>query len=112
MGARTVKHLNERGKGREAELIIKGEILFKVMARRNRLLGLWAAERLGLSGDDADAYARQVVQADFEEPGDDDVVRKVLKDFADRGVDAQETEIRAEMARLLPLANEQIEQQG
>ena len=78
---------------------------FKAEARRNRLLGLWAAEKLGRTGDDAAAYAKEVVRADFEEAGDEDVYRKVSGDLGDR---ATESEIRAKMAELMAEAKGQI----
>jgi hypothetical protein len=82
---------------------------FKAMARRNKMLGLWAAGLLGKSGADADAYAKGVVLADFEHAGDDDVVRKVVKDLAGK---ADETQVRAEMARFLAQAVEQVKKTG
>ena len=84
------------------------ELRFKAMARRNKLLGLWAAEHLGIEGDAATAYAREVVMADFDRPGDDDVLEKVEKDFDDKGVDVDARRIRLEMDRLLPEATKQI----
>jgi len=77
---------DEREKGFEAKYKHDQEIQFKVTARRNRLLGLWAAEQLGLSGAEADAYAKSVVVADFEKPGDEDVVGKVMADLSAKGV--------------------------
>ena len=91
----------EREKGYEAKFKRDQEFQFKATARRNKLLGLWAAERLGLSGGDADAYAKEVVVADFEEPGDDDVLRKVAEDLDGKGVTA--AEVRREMDRLMPI---------
>ncbi|MDU0342114.1 DUF1476 domain-containing protein [Bosea rubneri] len=85
------------------------ELRFKAMARRNKLLGLWAAEKLGKSGADADAYAKSVVLADFEEAGDEDVVRKVKADFAAGNVAAGDTEIRQVMQDLLIRAAEEIQ---
>ncbi|CAL76586.1 conserved hypothetical protein [Bradyrhizobium sp. ORS 278] len=82
------------------------ELKFKAEARRNKLLGLWAAEKLGKAGADADAYAKEVVAADFEEAGDADVVRKVLGDLSAKGV--TEAEIRAKMSELLATAVAQI----
>ncbi len=84
------------------------ELKFKSMARRNKLLGLWAAEKLGKSGDDADAYAREVVKADFEEAGDEDVFRKVRGDFDAAGVEQSDHQIRRTMDELLVVAAEQI----
>jgi len=82
------------------------ELKFKAESRRNRLLGLWAAEKLGKSVDDATAYAKEVIAADFEEAGDEDVVRKVTKDLAGKGVTEQV--IREKMLELLGVAVEQI----
>ena len=85
------------------------ELRFKAMARRNKLLGLWAAEKLGKSGADAEAYAKSVVLADFEEAGDEDVVRKVKADFAAGNVAAGDSEIRQVMQDLLIRAAEEIQ---
>ncbi len=81
------------------------EMQFKAIARRNRLLGLWAAELMGRSGDDAAAYAKEVIKADFEEAGHDDVVRKVAGDLGDK---ADEATIRAKMAEYLIVAKAQL----
>jgi len=80
---------------------------FRIVARRNKLLGLWAAKLLGMA--DADAYAKEVVASDFEEAGDEDVVRKVASDFAGAGVSVGADEIRAKLLELLPVAADQIE---
>ena len=85
------------------------ELRFKATARRNKLLGLWAAAQLGKSGADADAYAKSVVMADFEEAGDDDVLRKVRKDFEEAGRAGSETEIRRQMVELMARAVEEIQ---
>lgn len=85
------------------------ELRFKATARRNKLLGLWAAEKLGKSGADADAYAKSVVVADFEEAGDEDVVRKVKTDFAAGNVAVDDAEIRRVMTELLIRAAEEIQ---
>jgi hypothetical protein len=84
------------------------ELRFKATARRNKLLGLWAAEKLGKSGADADAYAKTVVLADFEEAGDDDVVRKVKKDFDAAGVTMSDGEIKTRMIDLLERAVDEV----
>lgn len=86
------------------------ELRFKATARRNRLLGQWAAAKLGLAGDAADEYGQAVVKADFDEPGDEDVVRKLTADFAAAGLAITEHEIRREMGELLATAVTQIEQ--
>ena len=100
---------DKREEGFEKKFAHDEELRFKAMARRNKLLGLWAAELLGKSGPDADAYAKEVVLADFEEAGDNDVVRKVVKDLEGKGVTEQD--IRAKMAELLALAVSQIQTQ-
>jgi len=84
------------------------ELRFKAMARRNKLLGLWAAEKLGKSGDDADAYAKEVIISDFEEAGDEDVFRKIRGDFDAAGVDQSDHQIRRTMEELLGEAIKQI----
>ena len=84
------------------------ELQFKVEVRRNKLLGLWVAELLGLSGADAEAYAKEVVKADFEEPGDADVIRKIQGDAAPKNIDLSEHRIRKKMDELTAVAKEQI----
>lgn len=84
----------DRERGEEAKYALDEDTLFRIHARRNRLLGHWAAERMGLSQAEADAYAKAVVQADFEEAGDEDVIRKVLGDLVSAGVDADEAQVR------------------
>ena len=84
------------------------ELRFKATARRNKLLGLWAAEKLGKSGAEAEAYAKSVVMADFEEAGDDDVVRKVRKDLEDAGVSGADPMIRTAMIDLLERAIDEV----
>ncbi len=81
------------------------EMQFRAEARRNKLLGLWAAELMGKTGDEADAYAREVVKADFEEAGHEDVVRKVAADLGDR---ADPDTIRAKMNELISVAKVQL----
>ncbi len=92
----------------EAKFAHDAELRFKVMARRNKLLGLWAAELMGLAGDDAEAYAKQVVRADFEEPGDEDVFRKVFGDLEAKSLDVSEHRVRREMEDLLGVAHDQV----
>ena len=87
------------------------ELQFKATARRNRLLGTWAAEKMGVTGDAAIQYAKDVVAADFEEAGDDDVVRKVMADFKARNVDQSEHQIRRTMDELMAEAIAQIKAQ-
>jgi hypothetical protein len=93
----------------ENKFALDEELRFKATARRNKLLGLWAAEKLGKSGADADAYAKSVVVADFEEAGDEDVVRKVKGDLAAASVAVGDEEIRRVMTELLIRAAEEIQ---
>lgn len=88
------------------------ELAFKASARRNKLLGLWAAEKLGKAGADAETYAKSVVMADFEEAGDDDVLRKVLADFSAAGVQQSEHQVRRTMDELMAKAIEEIKAKG
>ncbi len=99
---------DNREKGFENKYAHDEATLFKATARRNKLLGAWAAEKLGHTGAAADAYAKEVVMADFEEAGDDDVVRKVVADFAAGNVDISPDDIRAMMSQLMATAVEQI----
>jgi hypothetical protein len=99
---------DKREEGFEKKYALDEELRFKAMARRNKLLGLWAAEKLGLSGADADAYAKAVVIADFDEPGEDDVYRKVRADFDAKGVKVADAELRGAMNELLGKAVEEI----
>lgn len=96
---------DKRQEGFEKKFALDEEQKFKAEARRNKLLGLWAAEKLGKSGDEAAAYAKEVVSADFEEAGDSDVLRKVATDLAGK---ATEQEIRAKMDELIAVAAAQI----
>ena len=84
------------------------ELQFKVGVRRNKLLGLWLAELLGLEGADAEAYAKEVVSADFEEPGEEDLVRKVMGDLAAKNVELSDHRLRKKMDELIAVAKEQI----
>ncbi len=99
---------NKREKAFEDMYKHDQDLQFKVEVRRNKLLGLWVAELLGKAGDEAEAYAKEVVSADFEEPGDADVVRKVLGDFEAAGTDFSEHRLRKKMDELLVVAKEQV----
>ena len=101
-------NFKDREKGFEAKFKRDEEFRFRVTARRNKLLGLWAAEKMGLSGDAAETYGKDVVKADFDEPGDDDVLRKVLGDLQAKGVDASEHLVRKHMDELMATAVEQV----
>ena len=93
----------------ESEFARHAEDDFTVVARCNKLLGLWAAETRGIIGDAANTYAMEVVASDFEEVGDQDVVRKVMKDFADKGIDMTENQLRREKSALLDVARRSVE---
>ena len=99
---------NDREKAFEDKYKHDQELQFKVEARRNKLLGLWAAELMGLAGADAQAYAKEVVASDFEEPGDADVVRKVLGDLEAKGQEMTEHRLRKKMDELLLEAKQQV----
>ena len=99
---------DDRKRAEEARFKHDQEFQFKVTARRNKLLGHWAAELMGMSPDEASAYATSVIKADFEEAGDADVVRKVLADLSDNNVDCDENKLREEMERLLVEAESQL----
>lgn len=88
-------NFKDRERGEEAKFAHDEESAFKVAARRNRLLGHWAAEKMGLTPEETEAYAKAVVQADFEEAGDEDVIRKLLGDLTSGGVDIDEADVRA-----------------
>ncbi|RVH48451.1 DUF1476 domain-containing protein [Sinorhizobium meliloti] len=103
-----MNNIRDRQQGFEKKFAMDEETKFKAMARRNKLFGLWAAEKLGKAGTDADAYAKEVVQADFEEAGDNDVFRKVRTDFDAAGVVLSDSQIRSTMDDLLAAAAEQI----
>lgn len=100
---------DKREEGFEKKFAHDEELRFKATARRNKLLGLWAAQKLGISGSEADAYAKDVVMADFEEAGDDDVFRKIRKDFDAKKVAASDQEIKTMMIDLMAQAVTQIE---
>jgi hypothetical protein len=99
---------DKREEGFEKKFALDAEQKFKAEARRNKLLGLWVAEKLGLSGEAANDYARTVVAADFEEAGDRGVLGKVMRDLAAKGVDMSEAELRAKMDELLAQAVAQV----
>jgi hypothetical protein len=99
---------NEREDAFEKQFAHDEELRFKATARRNKLLGLWAAERLGKAGDEAEAYARSVVLADFEEAGEADVLRKVRRDLEASGKPASEAELNERFTQLSARAIEEI----
>jgi len=99
---------DDRERAEEARYALDQQSQMRVTARRNKLLGLWAAGLMGVSGAEAEAYARSVVVADLEEAGDGDVIRKLLADLSAAGVARTEAQIKEELARLLPVAREEI----
>ena len=99
---------DKREEGFEKKFAMDADQKFKAEARRNRLLGLWAAEKLGIAGDAAAAYAKEVVASDFEESGDADVLRKVMGDLTAKGGAATESEIRVKMDELMATAIIQV----
>jgi hypothetical protein len=86
---------NDRQRAEESKFARDEDFQFRVQARRNRLLGAWAAEQMGLSPEESDSYAKAVVQADFEEAGDEDVIRKLLGDLISAGIETSDADIRA-----------------
>lgn len=105
-------NMKDRETAFESKFALDEEMRFRATARRNKLLGLWAAEKLGKTGDAADAYAKEVVASDFEEVGDDDVFRKVRQDFDAAGVAQSDHQIRRTMDELMATAIDQIKAAG
>ena len=103
---------DKREEGFEKKFAHDEELRFKANARRNKMLGMWAAEKLGLSGAEAEAYAKAVVMADFDEPGDGDVFKKVRKDFDAKGVAQSDHQLRRTMDELMEQAVAQIKAAG
>jgi hypothetical protein len=103
---------DKREEGFEKQFAHDEELKFKATARRNKLLGLWAAEKLGLNGAEAEAYAKQVVMSDLEERGDHDVSGKIRKDFDAKGVSLSDHQIRRTMDELMAKAISDIKASG
>ena len=103
---------DEREQGYEAKFAHDQDVEFKAHARRNRLLGLWAAELMGLQKQHLEDYAKAVVKSDFENPGDEDVLRKVFEDLKGAGVQIGERDVRLRMDELMAIAREQIKAGG
>jgi hypothetical protein len=108
IGGRIMTTFDKREEGFEKKFALDEELKFKAEARRDKLLGLWVAEQLGLSGDAAHAYAKTVVAADFERAGDADVVRKVIGDLGAKGIAITEEQIRQKMGGFLAEAVMQV----
>ena len=102
----------DRERGEESKFAMDAQTAFRIAARRNRLLGHWAAEKMGLSPEETEAYAKAVIQADFEEAGDEDVIRKVLGDLTAAGVDCDDGRIRETLGHKLVEARRQIIEQS
>lgn len=103
---------DKREEGFEKKFAHDEELRFKANARRNKMLGLWAAEKLGISGEAANAYAKDVVMADFEEGGDNDVFKKIRTDFDAKSVVQSDEQIRAAMTDLMEKAIADIKAKG
>lgn len=99
---------NDRERAFEAKFAADEDLQFRITARRNRLLGNWAAEQMGLTPEEADAYAKAVVQADFEEAGDEDVLRKLLGDLVSAGVEIDEPGVRGALEAKMVEARRQF----
>ena len=104
--------IDDRGEAFENKFAHDEALQFKAMARRNKLLGVWAAEKLAMNDDDAADYAKSVVRSDFEEPGEEDVYRKIKGDFDEAGINVSEADIRTAMSDLMVQAQEQIQNEG
>lgn len=104
--------IDDRGDAYENKFAHDAELQFKAEARRNKLLGKWAAELLGKTGDQVDDYCAEVIRSDFDEPGDDDVFRKIRADFDEAGVEQSDHQLRRTMDELLDVAVEQIRSEG
>lgn len=99
---------NDRRRAEEAKFALDEDTLFRITARRNRLLGTWAAEKMQLTPEETEAYAKSVVQADFEEAGDEDVIRKILGDLISSGHETDEAAVRAALEEKLVEAKRQF----
>jgi hypothetical protein len=104
----SMSSFDDRERAEEARYALDQQTQMRVTARRNKLLGLWAAGLMGVSGPDAEAYAKSVVIADLEEAGDGDIIRKVMADLSAAGTARTEAQIKEELARLLPVARDEI----
>ena len=104
-----MKSFDDREKAYEKRFAHDEELKFKSFARRNKLLGQWAAEKIGLTDEEVDNYAKGVVLADLEEPGEEDVFRKIRGDFDEAGVDQSDHQIRRVMAEMMDKAVGQVE---
>lgn len=107
-----MSQFDDRERAYEAKFAHDEEMNFRIVARRNRLVGEWAARKMDLSKEETASYAKDVVRSDFESAGDDDVVRKVLGDLTSAGIDVEETEIREALGHKMVEARRQIIQEN
>jgi len=107
-----MSELDKRGASFESKFAHDANLQFKAEARRNKLLALWAADLMGMSEDEAKGYIMEVIKADFEEAGDDDVFRKVRADFDAKNVDQSDHQLRRTMDEMMAKAIEQLENEG
>jgi len=107
-----MSEMDKRAAGYESKFAHDAELQFKSEARRNKLLGLWAADLMGISGDEVKEYVKAVIKSDFEEAGDDDVFRKVKADFEAKNVDQSDHQLRRTMDEFMAKAIEQVENEG
>ncbi len=103
---------SKREKGEERKYEMDQQLLFRAESRRNKLLGLWLAEIFGLTGDDAENYAKEVVVADMDEPGVEDVMRKVMKDIGEKNAPVTEAQVRAKIQELESVALDQVKKEA
>lgn len=103
---------NDRKKGQESRFAHNQNLEFKAMARRNKLLGLWAAEKMGKTDAQAQDYAKEVIISDFEEAGEDDVFRRIRSDFDAAGVEQSDHQIRRQMEELMETARQQVQDEA
>ena len=107
-----MSEMDKRGASFESKFAHDAELKFKAEARRNKLLGLWAADLMGITGDAANDYAKEVIKSDFEEAGDEDVFRKVRADFDAKNIDQSDHQLRRTMDEMMAKAIEQLENKG
>lgn len=103
---------SDREKAFEAQFGHEQDLSFRVRVRRNRMLGVWAAKALGITGDEAESYARDIVSLDLEKPGDAGVVSKILADFQNGGIEMPEPRLRLKMEKMMAMAREQVLREG
>ncbi|KZK81333.1 DUF1476 domain-containing protein [Pseudovibrio ascidiaceicola] len=103
---------DKRADAFEGSFAMGSELAFKATARRDKLLGQWAAEKLGLAGDIAEDYANKIVQTDLKEPGDEDIFARISKDFADASVEQSEHQIRRTMEELMAVAKKEVAEEA